>query len=203
DAGFDTQHVITFKAGVSHSLTKTASSTRIAYQQLIERIRKVPGVQVADFTGVVPLSGQGWTMPFWIGSQKPASLQGAPRLTMFLTGPDYLRTMGIPLLRGRFFTPEDTTNSPCVMVIISVFARMYFPESDPLSQPLSAGFSPVGPCRIVGVVRHVKHWMLEDPSPSTYTQNQAYFSLYQDPDKWVQLNYHAATVVVRTPLEPA
>ena len=203
DAGFDTQHVITFKAGVSHSLTKTASSTRIAYQQLIERIRKVPGVQAADFTGVVPLSGQGWTMPFWIGSQKPASLQGAPRLTMFLTGPDYLRTMGIPLLRGRFFTPEDTTKSPCVMVIDSVFARMYFPDSDPLSQTLSAGFSPVGPCRIVGVVGHVKHWMLEDPSPSTYTQNQAYFSLYQDPDKWVQLNYHAATVVVRTPLEPA
>jgi len=160
-------------------------------------------VQAADFTGVVPLSGQGWTMPFWIGSQKPASLQGAPRLTMFLTGPDYLRTMGIPLLRGRFFTPEDTTKSPCVMVIDSVFARMYFPDSDPLGQTLSAGFSPVGPCRIVGVVRHVKHWMLEDPSPSTYTQNQAYFSLYQDPDKWVQLNYHAATVVVRTPLEPA
>ena len=203
DAGFDTQHVITFKAGVSHSLTKTASSTRIAYQQLIERIRKVPGVQAADFTGVVPLSGQGWTMPFWIGSQKPASLQGAPRLTMFLTGPDYLRTMGIPLLRGRFFTPEDTTKSPCVMVIDSVFARMYFPDSDPLGQTLSAGFSPVGPCRIVGVVRHVKHWMLEDPNPSTHTQNQAYFSLYQDPDQWVQLNYHAATVVVRTPLEPA
>jgi predicted permease len=45
--GFDPQHVITFKVGVSHSLTKTASSTRIAYQQLIERIRKITGVQAA------------------------------------------------------------------------------------------------------------------------------------------------------------
>src|SRR2546429_1961526 len=90
--GFDIQHIMTFKVGVSHSLTKTAPSTRTAYQQLIERIRQIPGVQGADFTGSVPLNG-GWIMPFWIGSQKPASLQGAPRLVMFLTGPDYLRTI--------------------------------------------------------------------------------------------------------------
>jgi predicted permease len=200
DPGFDTQHLITFKVGVSHSLTKTASSTRIAYQQLIERIRQIPGVQAADFTDSVPLSGQGGTMPFWIGPQKPASLQGAPRLAMFLTGPDYLRTMGIPLLRGRFFTPEDTTKSPCVMVIDSVFAHMYFPDSDPLGQTLSAGFSPVGPCRIVGVVSHVKQWVLDDSS--TYIQNLAYFPLSQDPDQWVLINYPDTTIVVRTPLEP-
>jgi predicted permease len=198
--GFDTQNVITFKVGVSHSQTNTPSSTRIAYQQLIERIRQIPGVEATDFTSAVPLSG-GWTMPFWIGSRKPASLQGAPRLVMFLTGPDYLRTMGIPLLRGRFFTPEDTTKSPCVMVIDSVFARTYFPDSDPLTQTLSAGFSPMGPCRIVGVVGHVRHWLLQDPS--TYTQIQAYLPLYQDPDKWVRLNYPDAKIVVRTPLDAA
>ncbi|MGB6900918.1 MAG: ABC transporter permease, partial [Candidatus Acidiferrum sp.] len=199
--GFDTQHLITFKVGVSHGLTKTASSTRVAYQQLIERIRQIPGVQAADFTDTVPLSGQGGTMPFWIGSQEPASLQGAPRLAMFLTGPDYLRTMGIPLLRGRFFTPEDTTDSPCVMVLDSVFARTYFPDSDPLGQTLSAGFSPVGPCRIVGVVGHVKLWALNDSSE--YTQNLAYFPLYQDSDKWVPLNYPYTTIIIRTPLDTA
>ncbi len=198
--GFDVQHIMTFKVGVSHSLTKTAPSTRTAYQQLIERIRQIPGVQGADFTGSVPLNG-GWTMPFWIGSQKPASLQGAPRLVMFLTGPDYLRTMGIPLLRGRFFSPEDTTNSPCVMVIDSVLADMYFPDSDPLGQTLSAGFSPVGPCRIVGMVGHVKQWALNDSS--TDIQSQAYFPLYQDPDQWVPLNYPNMTIVVRTPLDVA
>jgi predicted permease len=199
--GFDTQHLITFKVGVSHSLTKTASSTRVAYQQLIERMRQIPGVQAADFTDTVPLSGQGGTMPFWIGSQKPASLQGAPRLAMFLTGPDYLRTMGITLLRGRFFTSEDTTKSPCVMVIDSVFAHNYFSDRNPLDQTLSAGFSPVGPCRIVGVVGHVKQWALDDSS--TYIQNLAYFPLYQDPDRWVPLNYPDTTIVVRTPLDIA
>jgi predicted permease len=198
--GFDTQNVITFKVGVSHSQTNTPSSTRIAYQQLIERIRQIPGVEAADFTTAVPLSG-GWTMPFWIGSHKPASLQGAPRLTMFLTGPDYLRTMGIPLLRGRFFTPEDTTKSPCVMVIDSVFVRTYFPDSEPLAETLSAGFSPMGPCRIVGVVGHVRHWSLQDLS--TDTQIQAYLPLYQDPDQWVPMNYPDAKIVVRTPLDAA
>jgi predicted permease len=140
-------------------------------------------------------------MPFWFGSEKPASLQGAPRVVMFLTGPDYLRTMGIPLLRGRFFTPEDTTKSPCVMVVDSVLANAYFPDSDPLRQTMSAGFSPVGPCRIVGVVGHIRHWALEDSG--TFTQSQAYFPLYQDPDQWVPTNYPNATIVARTPLDIA
>jgi predicted permease len=199
--GFDTQNLITFKVGVSHSLTQTASSTRIAYQQLIERIRQIPGVQAADFTDVVPLSGQGGTMPFWIGSQKPASLQAAPRLVGFLTGPDYLRTMGIPLLRGRFFAPQDTTKSPCVMVIDNVFASMYFADRDPLGHTISAGFSPIGPCRIVGVVGHVRVWELNEPGTSP--QNQAYLPLYQDPDEWVAVGFPDTTVVVRTPLDAA
>jgi ABC-type antimicrobial peptide transport system permease subunit len=86
------------------------------------------------------------------------------------------------------------------MAIDSVFARVYFPDSDPLDQTLSAGFSPVGPCRIVGVVGHVKQWALDDSS--MYIQNLAYFPLYQDPDQWVPINYPDTTIVVRTPLEP-
>ena len=120
---------------------------------------------------------------------------------MSLTGPDYLRTMGIPLLRGRFFTSDDTIQSPCVMVIDSVLARTYFSTSDPVGQTMSAGFSPVGPCRIVGVVGHVNQWSMDEPRTSP--QNQAYFPLYQDPDKWVPLDYPYSSVVVRTPLDTA
>jgi len=57
--GFDIQHITTFQVGVSHSLTKTAPSTRTAYQQLIERIRQIPGVQGADFTGFSSANGGG------------------------------------------------------------------------------------------------------------------------------------------------
>jgi len=198
--GFDTEHIITFKVGVSPSLTKTASATRVTYQQLLQRIRQIPGVQEADFSEAVPLSG-GSVMPFWINSWKPLSLQSAPRLSAFLTGPDYLRTMGIPLLRGRFFTLEDSAQSPCVAVIDSVFASTYFQDSDPLNQTVTAGFAAFGPCRIVGVVGHVKQWGL-DETPSDI-QNQAYFALYQDPDQWVPLNYPETTIVVHTPLATA
>ncbi len=199
--GFDTQHLVSFKVGVSSSLTKTPASTRIACQQLIERVRKIPGVQAADFANPLPLSGEGGFLPFWIGSQAPVSLQAAPRLAMFLTGPDYLRTMGIPLLRGRFFTLQDTTKSPCVVTIDNVFAEKYFSGSDPIGQTLSAGFAPVGPCEIVGVVGHVKLIALNDAAMPV--QNQAYLPLYQDPDPWVATGYPYSTVVVRTPLELA
>jgi predicted permease len=199
--GFDTQHLITFKVGISSSASTTASGTRVAYRQLIERIREIPGVQAADLTDAVPLSGQGGTLPFWIGPQKPESLQGAPRLAMFLTGPNYLRTMGIPLLRGRFLGHEDTTATPCVVVIDSEFSSAYFPGRDPIGETITAGFTPVGPCRIVGVVGHVRHWSLDERN--TRSENQAYYSLYQDPDQWVPINFPDATIVVRTPLNSA
>src|SRR5262249_29643095 len=147
------------------------------------RIRRIPGVQAADFTDVVPLNSQGYTLPFWIGAQRPPSLQAAPRVAGFLTGPDYLKTMHIPLLRGRFFTVRDTTESPCVFVIDSVFAQKYFPATDPIGQTVSIGFATFGPCRIVGVVGHIKAWGLKDHSSAP--QNQLYVSLYQDPDQWV------------------
>jgi predicted permease len=199
--GFDTAHVITFRVGISHSLTKTPASTRTSYEQLIDRMRRIPGVEAADFTDVVPLSGQGGTMPFWIGSQKPVSLQAAPRLTGFLAGPDYLQALGITLLRGRFFTREDTVQSPCVVAIDSDFAQQYFHGTDPIGQTISFGFATVGPCAIVGIVNHVA-WRTLD-APGTRVQNEVYFPLYQDPDPWVADNYSNLTVVVRTPLAPA
>ena len=91
DPGFHSQHVITFKVGLSPSLTETASSTRIAYRQLLESIRQVPGVQAADFTNVVPLSEQDNGGPFWIGAQQSTSMQDAPHALYFETGPEYLR----------------------------------------------------------------------------------------------------------------
>jgi predicted permease len=197
--GFDTNNVLTFKVGVSHSLTRTPSGTRIAYQQLMERIRQIPGVQAADFTTAVPLTGEDGYLPFWLDSQKPASIQGAPRLQAFLTGPNYFRAMGIPLLQGRVFTMEDTLNSPCVAVIDSGFAHKFFPDGKAIGHTITAGFESFGPCVIVGVALHVKDAGLNDAALAN--QYQTYYSLYQDPDRWVALNYPEASVVVRTPLD--
>jgi putative ABC transport system permease protein len=204
NTGFDTQHVITFKVSFSPSLTKSAASMRAAYRQLLERVGMIPGVQAVDFTYIVPLVGEDNVAPFWIGSQKPALIQAAPRMMVFDTGPDYLRAMGIPLVRGRFFTQEDTTKSPCVAAIDTVFANTYFRGQDPLGQGLNFGWTPpFGPCRIVGVVGHVKQWGLGDES--SFTQAQAYYPLYQIPDEWVigSQGFPTTAILVRTSLPAA
>jgi predicted permease len=204
NSGFDTQHIVTFKVGFAPSVTKTASSTRTAYRQLLDRLRTLPGVQAADFTLVVPLNGGDNVAPFWIGPQKPVVVQAAPRMMVFDSGPDYLEAMGIPLLRGRFFTEDDTTKSPCVAAIDTVFADTYFHRQNPLGQTITFGWTPPwGPCRIVGVVGHVRHWGLGDES--SHAQAQAYFPLYQVPDEWVTAShgFSTTTILVRSKLPPA
>ncbi len=203
DPGFDTQHVIAFKVGLSPSVTKTGSSLRVAFLQTLDRIRMIPGVQAADFTMLVPLTNDDNDAPFWIGSQKPAVVQNAPRTLVFDTGPDYLRTMGIPLLEGRFFTAADTTKSQCVAVIDSVFARQYFPGQDPVGQNITFGWAvaPWGPCPIIGVVGHVKHWGLGNPG--TNTEAQSYYPLNQARYQLWPLGYPGMRILVRTPLSIA
>jgi predicted permease len=202
NSGFDTHHLIAFQVGLSPSVTKTGAGIRAGFQQLLERIRAIPGVQAADFTTSVPLSGEDNDAPFWINSQKPPVVQNASRMMVFNTGPDFIRTMGIPLLRGRFFTTEDTTKSPCVAVIDSDFAETYFKGQNPIGQTLTYGWSPPwGPCPIVGVVGHVKHFGLDEPAG--YTRAESYYPLYQVPDKWWPVALQDISLVVRTRLDVA
>jgi predicted permease len=197
--GFDPHHVITFKVGLSPSAMKTGSGIRIAYQQLVERIRQIPGVQSADLTVLLPLSNQSNVGPFWAGSRAPASIAEAPRALYYWTGPDYLKTMGVPLLRGRFFTSEDTSESERVVVIDSTLARDYFAGKDPVGETMTIPHW--GTARVIGVVGHVKQWGLDDRN--RYTVNQIYASVYQLTDEWVPLLYNSATVIVRTQLATA
>ena len=197
--GFDARHIIAFNVGLSPSANKTVSSMRIAYQQLIERIRNIPGVTAAELTVLFPLSEHQNIGPFWVGSQPPVSIAVAPRALFYWTGPDYLRTMEIPLLRGRYFTAADTASSDPVILIDSALAHAYFPERDPVGQAVTIPHW--GPVRVIGVVGHVKHWGLDERD--AYTQNQIYASLNQFPDDWAPIFYRRMTVVVSTPLDTA
>jgi predicted permease len=195
--GFNTSHVITFQVGLSPSLTRTASNTRTAYQQLLGRIRGIPGVQAADFTNIVPLSEHDNGGPFWVGAQQSTSMQDAPHALYFETGPDYLRTMGIPLLRGRFFTAADDSSSAPVVVIDSVLAQTYFPGKNPIGENITVAHWRTA--RVIGVVGHVRHWGLGDPG--TYNPSQIYISFYQISDEWVPAFARQLSVAVRTPLD--
>ena len=197
--GFDTRNVISFQVGLSPSLMQNPAGTRIAYQQLLARFRQLPGVEAADLTNIVPLSGSDNGGPFWIGTTQPASLQEAPHALYFWTGPDYLKTMGIPLLQGRFFTSADRIDSEKVVVVDSVLAHTFFPGRNPLGQTLTVGHW--GAARIVGVVGHVRHWGLDDPG--TYNPRQIYIPVYQLPDSMVTDFFRNLTLLLRTALPPA
>jgi predicted permease len=197
--GFDIRHVISFKVGLSPSLTRTPGGTRAAYQQLLARIRQVPGIEAADLTNIVPLSGADNGGPFWIGTVQPTSLQDAPHALYFWTGPDYLVAMGIPLMQGRFFTSADQVASGKVVVIDSVLAENFFHGQNPVGQTLTVGHW--GTARIVGVVGHVRHWGLDDPG--TYNPRQIYIPVYQLPDSMVTDFFRSLTLLVRTTLPPS
>jgi predicted permease len=204
DPGFDPQHIVTFKVGISSSLTRTADSTRTTYRELLQGIQRIPGVQAADFALSLPLDKETGQVAFWIDGHKPAVLQSAPRTVVFFPGPNYLRVMKVPLLQGRFFTAQDTTRSPDVVVIDRIFARTYFRGTDPIGHTISCGFDAshiYGPYRIIGVVGHVRNAGLG--KPSTYTRAEAYFSLYELPDEWVKVDFPDSTIILRTPLSDA
>jgi predicted permease len=197
DLGFESQHVLTFQVGLSPSAAKTGAGVRAAYQQLLDRIRQIPGVQGAEITTQVPMTHQINSIPFWVNSQRPASVAEAPRTLGFITGPDFLQTMRIPLIRGRFISQQDTINSPLVAVIDSELARNYFPGKDPIGRTIT--FPQVGDYQIIGVVGHVQHWQVGFSSP--FMQNQSYVSIYQVQDRWMTTIDTWTWVVVRTPLD--
>src|SRR4029077_12603991 len=127
----------------------------------------------------------------------PASVAEAPRTLGFISGPDFQRVMGIPLIRGRFISEQDTIDSPLVAVIDTELARTYFPGTDPIGHTIS--FAQVGGYRIIGVVGHVQHLRLGFSSP--FTDAQSYVSIYQIMDRWMTTIDTWTWVVVRTPLE--
>jgi predicted permease len=201
--GFDARQVITFQVGLSPQVTNAPSKIRIAYQQLVERIRGIPGVEAADITALVPM-GQGANEgPFWVGARPPGSMAEIPRAIWYPSGPDYLRTMGIPLLRGRPLTLADNVNSEPVVLIDSLLARTSFPGRDPVGQTLTVphwGAATNVPFRIAGVVGHVEHYGLDG---SLGEKPQIYYSFYQLPDDAVPLFRAQVTLAVRTPLDAA
>jgi len=197
--GFDTQNILTFKVGLSPSITRTAAGAQTAFQQLLDRIRSLPGVEAADVSELLPLSERDNSGPFWLGTQAPASMQDAPHALYFWTGPDYLRTMRIPLLRGRFFTPSDTLQSDQVIVVDERLAHIYFPGRDPVGQTITVAH--FGPARIIGVVGHVKNWGMNDPG--TYNPSQIYLCIYQLQNLVVPDLAGYLTIIVRSPLDSA
>lgn len=196
--GFDAQHIISFQVGLSLSAAKTPASLRTALQELVSRIGEIPGIEATDLTALVPLGKGANEGPFWVGARQPASMAEIPRAIYYPIGPDYLRTMQIPLLRGRSLSRGDNTKSELVVLIDDSLARSYFGDQDPLGRNLTIphwGADRNVAARVVGVVGHVEQYSLDGSSGE---KPQIYYSIYQLPDDALPLFRSEVALVART-----
>lgn len=200
--GFDPHNVLTLNVGFPASLANgSATQIRAGLRQLTDKIASVPGVTaVSLMNGAFPMGGES-DLDFWIdGTPKPAIDNNMPDGLWYIAGPDYLKVMHIPLLRGRFLNWQDDANSPSVCVIDENLARKYFGNQDPIGKRLD--FDVVyKQLQIVGVVGHVKQFGL-DENASSPVQEQFYTSSLQIPDAIMRGSSGANGFVVRTAGSP-
>jgi predicted permease len=201
--GFNPKGVLTFAVSLSPSLGANATTSRNAIREMDEKLKSIPGVEnVSSMGGALPMNGDN-EFPFWLGSEpKPADQSGMKQSLVYLTEPDYLSAMGIPLHRGRFVTRDDNEHSPPVIVIDESFAREYFPNQDPIGKRINIGIINAEP-EIVGVVGHVKQWGLDTDGDAKHPiVAQAYMPFLQIPDQFWS-GPPQSEVVVRTKGSPA
>ena len=142
------------------------------YEQLIARLRVLPGVRAASVSFPLPMSGSLTTTHFDL-AEHPLPENQQPASYTRVTGADYFRTMGIPLVRGRFFADADRLDSKPVVIINERFAQKYFPNQNPVGKQMKSlwavGDQPPRMREIVGVVGNAKHLSLqEDFAPEMY-----------------------------------
>ena len=167
DPGFDPQNTLT--ASVSLASARYEKDEQIArfYEQLIERVRSLPGVEAVGAVAPLPLSGNGISFSFnVIGRPEPPPGQGLSASARFIT-PDYFRALGIPLRKGRAFTDQDKAGTPPVLIVNEAFARRYFPDEEPLGKRLRLGYNRLEG-EIVGVVGDVRGTSLSVPGSPEY-----------------------------------
>ena len=153
DPGFNTRNILTAQVALSPKVMASPPAIRLAYQQLLERVAAIPGVQSAAITSVVPLGESDSEIPFWPGTGPQPPQDRLTSAMFYIVTPDYPSVMQIPLRRGRFFTDRDNLASPPVVVIDDVLARHVFPGQDPVGQQISLMVTGPGPDRRRGRAR--------------------------------------------------
>jgi putative ABC transport system permease protein len=134
DPGFDPRGVVTMIV----SFTGTAEASperRVAFiEQLLGRVRALPGVSAASAINHVPIVGDNWGMSFFIEGRNVPKPGDAPTATYRVVLPGYFATMGIPVLRGRDVIATDRAGAPPVVVINEFMARRYWPGESPIGK---------------------------------------------------------------------
>jgi putative ABC transport system permease protein len=196
DPGFESEHVLS--AGLTLTISKYSEPEQINnfHKQLLERISALPGVKHATIAYDHPLASN-WIDSFQIEGRVLPVESRSQSANFVPIGPEYFDTVGLKLVTGRRFTPQDDENHPGVVVVNESFVKSYFPNENALGQKMRLG--PPGRIwrnkkltsfEIVGIVRDVKLAGLEAPSEPAY-----YIPASQAP-------LEDMTILVRTTTDP-
>ncbi len=180
--GFRTDHGLTVSISIPQSKYPKPEQQAAFFDQVLEKIRALPGVQSAAASGVVPMTGNGLLYSFRIEGQTVLSDAQQPSAAYFLVTPGYLQTMGIQLLSGRDFSRQDSPDTKRVCLINDVLARQFFSGRNPIGQILHIGRKDAIAREIVGVVSSVKPDAL-----SQKDRPQVYEPFDQAPDNAMSL----------------
>ncbi|HVG21959.1 MAG TPA: ABC transporter permease [Blastocatellia bacterium] len=165
--GFDANNLLTMQIPLPEAKYVKHDQKANFYQALLARLEGVPGIQSASVISAPPLTN-GYSVDFSIEGHQPLQPGQRPYTEYRLISPDYFKTMGIPLLKGRYFSDRDGRDSPGVVIINETMARRFFPDEDPVGKHLGLS-TPEDKREIVGVVGDVKEAKLDaDPKPTSY-----------------------------------
>jgi putative ABC transport system permease protein len=168
--GFRPENVLTASIDLPPAEYSRDSQVDSFYRQLMETLRHAPGIAAAAGSTDLPLLG-GWTHAFTAEGYQPPLPSGLSLCNHSVIYGDYLQTMGIPLLRGRYFTEQDGPKSTHVLIVSESLAKKYWPGQDPLGKRLKWGppDSQDPWLTVVGVVGDVKQGALDAATdPHTY-----------------------------------
>jgi len=192
EAGFRPDHLVTAQMELNGAQW-TPAHQRTFRNELLERLRAVPGVTQAAITFVLPIDGSQWNSIFIVSNNPVPERAKLPSSAFTPVTPGYFETVGMRLLRGRYFDGHDSENAASVAVVNESFAKRMWPDENPIGQSLKQGWpEDRGSWReVVGVVADVKFNGLTAETPL-----QVYLPIDQEPVRDLAL-------VARTSDDPA
>jgi len=191
DPGFNPAGELTFRVAAPSQFK--GEQIPLFYQQVLEHVRALPGVQSAVLARNLPMSGTDPSMPIAIEGTPPPPSQ-VPVVTRFRAiGPDYFSGLQTSLLGGREFNEHDTTAAPKVAIVSESLAKLYWPRENVLGKRLKPELTGGEWCTVVGVAADVRHWAADvDVEPT------AYYPYTQVPAAFLPLLEGSMTIAVRS-----
>ena len=162
DPGFRPEGVLTMRVSLPDAKYSKPEQISGFYRDLLGRIQSLPGVESAGAVSALPLTNQN-SGTVTVDTQAVPFDKTTPEADWRPVTPGYFKAMGIPLIRGRYFSDDDSESSPPVAIVDETMAETYWPHEDPIGKRIhTGGRMATRPwSTIVGVVRHVRNRTLE------------------------------------------